>query len=503
MKKNYYELLTNRFYDSNSSGVGDYLGVALKEEYFNNLEIDELIIPSFLDNYSEIKDKKFIKHHYGSIEDLKNMIMFFHKKRKKVNMIFDFKKSDLYFKNLKNYEIISNLEDNYPLENINNTFSFFVDSEVTKIIDLKWLRSEKKDNFLKIIEIYLSLGIDGIVFKNILYTNEPNLKFDTNSHIIMNNLIEKIKYLDNKIKLYGVLDFSFFKHYQKNNFKKFKFDDFFFDFYSNYWIEKKFDNEFNKKYSVIRNWVFIRKMLLYKENYAFILNNEQYGRISSRLAENREDINLFKKMLFAIFILNNKNDYFFQGDEIGQENIHFLSQEDLGEDLFSYKKRLLEEKGINKENFFANRSKLSKNNNMTSFAWNSEKGMGFNKQEKNYFKKPIEFKSNNLTKNFKDPNSLFNWIKELLYFKKMFFEESEKIKCTKINLNFPNLSVLKYKIIFSKCEFLIFINLSKKTKKIYVNRNKFELKINSLKDKIEDKSILEISKYQVLLFQKK
>ncbi|MGZ9428989.1 alpha-amylase family glycosyl hydrolase [Mycoplasma sp. 1012] len=505
IRKNYYEILNTKFYDSTSSGVGDYKGISSKVSYFSELGIDEIIIPSILDNYEEIKDPKFIKIHYGDILDLKEMISIFKSRDIKVNMVFDFKKSDKYFENFSNYKTIYSSKNKEDLQEISKTSEFIMKKDVTKVIDLEWLRTEKKEKFKEIINFYNQLGIDGIVFKNILYINKPEINYNENSHIIINDLIENIKLINNKIKIFASLDFSFYKHNLETNIlSNFKFDELFLDYYSEYWLHKKYPNDYLTKYNWLKNILFFIKILKTNIKTSFVMNNEFYGRIASRLCacKDKEEMLAFKKMIFSVFILNNHNNYFFQGDEIGQENIIFKSEDELNEKDFSYRKRFLEYKGVTPESYFNVRSKLSAKNNNTSFAWFGNKGLGFNKNEINYFKKPENYKSNNLYDNFTNEESLWNWIIKLLKFKKLFFSDFDSSKNLKISLNFPSISILKYKINFIRTEILILINLTNKNKWSILNLEKYKLKYSSSNLKVNNKNNIKLSKYQVLIFER-
>ncbi|VEU59393.1 Oligo-1,6-glucosidase [Mesomycoplasma neurolyticum] len=483
MNEIYYKLNYWYFYDSNSSGIGDYNGILEKINYFKKLKINNLIFDSFLENYEEITNNLFIKKHFGSFEDLQKLIKKSKKIGIKISMIFDFKKINEYSKLLKNFEIINSSENQDFLNlTFKKTSSYYIEKVNDKINNFVFDSNEIKKIFFKIMNLYIELGIDKIILKNIDYLSEKMQVNKKKLFIFINNLIKNI---ENKKKLIFIGQFNFY-FFHKNSLeiirqiKKFSFDEYFLDFWSEFLINKKNNQDLLKKYSHKVMKYLIKKIIKFPKKVIFLFNNDEYAKINSRFFFSNDIKVFFNKLMAAIFILNNHNIYILQGDEIGQENINFEY-----EDYLYDKKEYLRSKDINlfpnnkKESDFITRSLLSKLNNKAIFAWNSDSSLGFNFKKILYFATPKNYKINNLETNLENRDSLFLWYKNLIDFKNLFSDSLPTYKNSKISSHFLNPKILFIKIKKINKNVIFVINLSKKETRFLFNFSNYVCKINS------------------------
>ncbi|WGI36313.1 hypothetical protein [Mesomycoplasma lagogenitalium] len=485
MKKNvrkvYYEIFPRYFYDSNSSGVGDYLGIAEKHLYFKELEIDNLVFPSILENYEELKPRSFIQKHYGSIDDFKKMVQLLKMKDIKINMIFDFDKADSYFKQFENLQTILKNDVSENELKIKDETIQMENQDVTKVIDVEWMVQSKIEKFLEIIKFYNFLKIDGIIFKNIYKVNFPKLSIDESSHLVINSLMEKIKENISDINLIAILDYKTFYQQNTEQLNLLKFDEFIFDYFSEFWLN---DQDFKieiKKYNWLKMLKFALKMQNLSKDYStFIFNNWEYGKIASRLSKKQGTLEYLQKFILGFFILFDSNFYLVQGDEIGQENI-------LNSDV--------KNKKIHPE--------ISQENNKVNFAWNSNKAMGLNEKEISYYLTPKNYLKNNLLENYKNKNSVWWWVKNLLYFKKMYFTNYSISKKIIFSMYFyPDVFKIKLNNFESHMIYLNFSNKNKKFLHNIVGKN-FVVKYDSYNsENINNTKIKELKPFQIIILEK-
>ncbi|MBN3534633.1 alpha-amylase family glycosyl hydrolase [Mycoplasma procyoni] len=507
IKKIYYEAYPRYFFDYNSSGFGDYDGIVYKKDYFQFLGVDSIIVPSLLENYEKIEKKELIDYKYGSIASFKNMIKVFKKDNIKVSVVFDFNIFDKYLEWFQNYTKIINDDIEFE-QSMQDTQSFFIEKNITDVIDLPWLKTQKIEEFMKIVEFYIDLGVESFCFKNFLELNKTKenktnvYNIDENSATVTNDLVNKIKSLKKDTEIYGVFGFDFYDKKHFKYIKNFRFDDFILDFISPYWLTKKQNETFLKKYNHFLLLPLINKITKTNSGFSFILNNNYLGKLASRLAENSEQNNELQKVLLTILMLNNHNSYITQGDEIAQENIKFHKPEELNDPLFNVIKRDFEYKGLTVEDFFKNKSALSYLNNNAPLMWD-EKG-NFNKTKtpsKLVAKKPNNYQKNNITSHYEDPNSVFNWLLYILKFKKMSLEQDDSKKL-KLKPLYSLFGLIKIDINLSSSKYVLLINATPKYRKIPLNKKKYSLQRDSLDAKNENFDLDSLKPFQILILKK-
>ncbi|WP_033161039.1 alpha-amylase family glycosyl hydrolase [[Mycoplasma] collis] len=502
----YYKLNYWYFYDSNSSNSGDYKGVFLKLNYFKKMQINNLIFDSFLHNYEKLDFNSSINKKYGSINDLINLIKSFNDENIEVAMIYDFKISYKYFEWLNNFNLIND-EQNilFLINNENNLNNKFIQK-----VNLN--KKNENDNinefetiFLKILKIYKKIGINKIILKNVDFLFN-SLNFEKNKFIFfLNNLINKMK-IDSNINFIFEFNNNFFK---KNNktflkvIKDFETEKYFLNFFTSYLF-----NDNKNIFNIIKfNKLKFKKIIKYIFNFptktTFIFNNNELGKLSSRLKISNKNVEAFNKMIAAISILNKNNTYILQGDEIGQEN-KFFTYEDFINDK---KKYLRNNKAIilkeNDTSFFRLWAKHSNENNNTIFAWNSSPSLGFNNKNFNIPKKPKNYKVNNLEYNLSNKFSIYNWYLQLLNFKNELIKHNAFKKNSKINFIFLNKKILKINLKTKNKDFIYLINLSQKNEKYKFNFNKYVCKLNSHNWTISIKEFETLKPFQFLVLEKK
>ena len=85
----FYEIYPQSFYDSNSDGIGDLLGITLKLDYIRDLGCNAIWInpiydSPFMDAGYDVRDYKKIAPRYGTMEDLEHLLEQAHKRDMKI-----------------------------------------------------------------------------------------------------------------------------------------------------------------------------------------------------------------------------------------------------------------------------------------------------------------------------------------------------------------------------------------------------------------------------------
>lgn len=85
----FYEVYPQSFYDSNSDGIGDLLGITLKLDYINSLGCNAIWInpiydSPFMDAGYDVRDYKKIAPRYGTMSDLEHLLDEAHKRHMKI-----------------------------------------------------------------------------------------------------------------------------------------------------------------------------------------------------------------------------------------------------------------------------------------------------------------------------------------------------------------------------------------------------------------------------------
>ena len=145
--------------------------------------------------------------------------------------------------------------------------------------------------------------------------------------------------------------------------------------------------------------------------------NHDQPRIVSRWGNDKEYRIESAKMFATLLHFMKGTPYIYQGEELGMTNAYFNNIEDYRdiETINLYNERL--KLGYDKDEIIKSLKVKSRDNSRTPMQWNKEKNAGFTtgdpwiKVNKNYEKINAEIQTN-------DPNSIFNYYKKLVNFRK-------------------------------------------------------------------------------------
>lgn len=438
-KKFLYEIDPLFFCDQNNDGFGDFEGFLNKIDYFKYLNVDGVIIPDIF-NQEEIilKNSEIsIFDKYGNIKHLKKIINYF-----KENKIEFFVEIDI------------NNFHNSSLTKIKPEDIKKIDIEKFIIVNKKNKNNYEDEAFKTIIDFWTKIGVYNFVFKN------DNKNF-INSVSYFKNFYNVTKNINSESNV-GFRFFFLNKQINKKIFnenKKEKFFDFIIDSsFSLLGTKKNYEFDIMKKFKIKDLYRKIKNINFNSfENYFISFNNNQIGRINARWLKEFNFINESNKTLIMLqnFLPFSNINYY--GDELGWLNIKIKSVEEYHDYDFYNKKRFLENK-FNNFQYEKDQKFLSRINSQNFFGWNNEKNYGFS-NKKNLSKNfPLNIQKYNLSKQFDDENSIFN-----------FYKNSIDLIKNKLNLNEISNFKIKYKNKFIKfllkqneVKILCLINLNNK-----------------------------------------
>lgn len=339
----YYDLDPSTFYDSNSSGCGDYNGILIKKQYFNKLGVENIIFPNPLFFYKSnfIEEIAFNESKHGNYNDFCTMVKSLSedgiKSLVRINYE-DFEEMKLWHNNLNtssdiNQEIIKAKSFN----EIDKTESYYISSKEmsTSTVKLESLYEE----LTQILDSFLNIGVLGFIFEN---TNELiNTKGSREKLEMMKMIYQHVKKNSPNSKIFYSIE------YNDRNFYKSKTN----LIMDNYIVEKSVDNVSIQK---------LIKATLFDENIVnvtkingkrLILNELNYKYLNNQVSSS----------LIALGLMSMKKYLINMGDEIGLN-------------VFAKRERPFSVKSFMKNLF-------TKTDDKICFYWDDSMNAGFSKSD--------------------------------------------------------------------------------------------------------------------------
>ena len=456
-----YQIWTRSFCDSNGDGIGDLPGVYSKLDYIKSLGVDGIwfspIYPSPNADYGyDISDYKNINPEFGTLEDFKKILDGAHERGMRVfmdlvvNHTSDqhewFKESckskdnpyhDYYIwrkgkgKNPPNnwlsvfeggaWEYNENLDEYY--------LHVFAKGQPDLNMDNPKVREEVKS----IMRFWLDMGVDGfredvITFISKAeglpngiplpvatgvehYRHGPHLEeylaefrkvtdeYDcfTIGEGPMTTVNDAVKFCsDGKGKLLDMLI----------SFDHMNADCLFVD-----WVKAPFN--LTKLKSTFTKWQ--NKMYGCGWNSLYIENHD-HARIIDRYGDLRYRVES-GKMLAAMYILQCGTPFIYQGQEIGMTNIKVDKVDDYKDVMTFNNWRLFKKLGFSEKRYLKLASEVSRENARTPVQWNKSKNAGFTTGTP-WFNINDNYKEINVEDAENDPDSLLNFYRKLINFRK-------------------------------------------------------------------------------------
>ena len=202
--RNYYEIFVYSFYDTNGDGIGDLNGVTKKLDYIKDMGFNGIwlmpIMPSTTYHKYDVVDYYNIDEEYGTLEDFKNLLKEAHDRD--IRVIIDFVMNHSSKQNPWFQEACSYLRDLGEGEDVDIAACPYVDyyhfskenqSGYRKVAGADWyyegqfddimpdlnLESQAvRDEFEKIADFWIDLGVDGFRMDAAMHFDEENLNLN-------------------------------------------------------------------------------------------------------------------------------------------------------------------------------------------------------------------------------------------------------------------------------------------------------------------------------------
>lgn len=202
--RNYYEIFVYSFYDTDGDGIGDLNGVTEKLDYIKDMGFNGIwlmpIMPSTTYHKYDVVDYYNIDEEYGTLEDFKNLLKEAHDRD--IRVIIDFvmnhsskqnpwfQEACTYLRSLGEGEepdlTVCPYVDYYHFSRENQSgyrkvagSDWYYEGQFDDIMpDLNLESQEVRDEFEKIADFWIDLGVDGFRMDAAMHYDEKNLSLN-------------------------------------------------------------------------------------------------------------------------------------------------------------------------------------------------------------------------------------------------------------------------------------------------------------------------------------
>jgi len=454
-----YQIYLKSFKDSNQDGIGDLRGIIEKLDYLEVLGVDYLWITPFFvspqnDNGYDIADYLNIDPRFGTMEDLDELIAETDKRGMglMLDMVFnhtsthhawfqralagDSEYMDYYiFKDGRSDRLPTNWESKFggpAWKYAGHLKKWYLHLFHVEQADLNWDNPKVREELKKIIRFWKEKGVRGFRFDVVNLISKPEVfaddncgdgrRFYTDGHRVHEYLKELVRdtgieemitvgemsstTVENCIRYSNPeeqeLSMCFNFHHLKVDYRN-----------GDKWELMKPDLMALKK-------LYIKWQIEMQEhngwNALFLCNHDQ-PRAISRFGNDGEYWKESAKMLAVSIFLQRGTPYIYQGEELGMTNAYFSDIEQYRDvESRNYYKILLE-KGKSKAEAIQTLAARSRDNGRTPMQWNEEMFAGFSKHMP-WIPVPDNYQKINAMEEEKDPDSILNFYKQLIQFRK-------------------------------------------------------------------------------------
>lgn len=461
-----YQIWPRSFRDTNGDGIGDLGGVLEKLDYIKSLNVDAIwfspLYPSPNKDYGyDIADYKDIKSEYGDLELFKKVLDGAHERGMKVfmDLVVNHTSTEHYWfqESLKGPD--NPYHDYYfwrkgkgkdgkqPPNNWRSQFEggaweyneqlgeFYLHVFTKGQADLNMDNPKVREEVKSIMRFWLDMGVDGFREDVINYISKREglpdgfppipiacgMEHYTNGPHLYEYLAEfRHDVLDHydcftvgegpMIKPDTILNFVTEGDGQVLN-TMFSFDHMEADCFLTDWIKRPFSlKKLKKCYS---DWV---ERLDGKGWNTLYLENHDHPRVINRYGSLKYRVES-AKMLAAMCYLRPGTPFIYQGQEIGMTNVTLDSIDEFKDMITFNNQKLFKLVGIKGDKFLKVANNASRENARTPVQWDSSKYAGFSTVEP-WFKLNPNYTEINVEDAEKDPNSILNFYRALLKFRK-------------------------------------------------------------------------------------
>lgn len=453
-----YQIYPRSFKDSDGDGVGDLKGIISKLDYIQSLGIDVVWLnPVYTspndDNGYDISDYRNIMKDFGTMDDFDNLLKAMH--ARKIKLVMDlvvnhssdehdwFKQSKSsrtspfrnYYhwwdaergKPAPRYSLFDVNHDAWKYDSLTNAYYLHYFSR--KQPDLNWENPKLRSEVLDIMKFWADKGIDGFRLDAFQFAAKDTT-FPSFSQGYENNFV--------KYYAMGPHLHDYLKEMNQEVFSKYNvmsvaegagntFED-----AHNLVDEDR--HELNMAYpfegvdignpqgysllkfkEVLTRWdsAFAKKGWL-----SVFLSNHDQARLVNRFGNAAPAFRELSSKMLATFIMTMRGTpYYYNGDELGMDNIGFDKIEDY-RDMSAHNEYEYVKKNNGDLNKFIENIKLnSRDNGRTPFQWNSTINAGFTSGTP-WIKVNPGYKTINAAVQEKDPNSVLNYFRKMVKLRK-------------------------------------------------------------------------------------
>jgi len=457
-----YQIWPRSFKDSNGDGIGDLGGVIEKLDYIKNLNVDAIwfspLYPSPNADYGyDIADYKNISPEYGTLEQFKTLVEEAHKRDLKIimDLVVNHTSDECeWFKESKKghdnpYHDYYFWRKGKGKKRPNNWISLFegkawkynedLDEYYLHVFsegqpDLNWDNPKVREEVKSILRFWLDLGVDGFREDVITYISKakglPNgfpipaacgMEHYSNGPHLHEYLMEMRKDVLDKYDCFVVGEAPMMTPGKAKKFitegenqtldMMFHFQHMEADCLFTDWVHMPFNLRKLKK--VYSNW----QKKLYKTAWnALYIENHDHPRIINRYGSLKYRVES-GKMLAAMYILQSGTPFIYQGQEIGMTNITLDSFDQFKDVLTFNNYRMFKGLGLSDEKILKITNRATRENSRTPVQWKNEENGGFTTGTP-WFNVNPNYTEINVEDADKDPNSILNFYRKLLKFRK-------------------------------------------------------------------------------------
>ena len=458
-----YQIYPRSFNDTSGDGIGDISGIIDKLDYIKSLGVDVVwLCPIYEspndDNGYDISDYYNIMTEFGTMADFDRMLA--EMKKRDLKLLMDlvanhtsdehpwFVESRSSKDNPKrDYYIWRQGKNGDPPNNWQSYFSgnawthdpttdeYYLHLFTKKQPDLNWDNKKVRQEIYDIMRFWLDKGINGFrmdvisVISKRNYNDTPYKDFwETVNKVYANGprVHEFLKEMyENVLSHYNVMSVGEGSGIDIENAIKYVGEErkelnmvFHFDIMTmDHGPEGKFDYreyDFVQFKKIYRKW---DERLKNNGWNSIFLGNHDFPRMISRFGNDEEYWVESAKALAMLLMTMRGTPYIYQGDEIGMTNVAFPSITDYRdvETLNAY--RVIEKENSNIEKMLKAIHVQGRDNARTPVHWNNEPMAGFTSGEPWINVNP-NYKKINVAKQEKDPDSILNFYREMVAFRK-------------------------------------------------------------------------------------
>ena len=455
-----YQIYPKSFQDSNGDGLGDLRGVIQRLDYLQSLGVDYLWLTPFFpspqhDNGYDVADYCAVDPRFGTMADFDELVKIAGEKGMKImlDMVLCHTSADHeWFQKAINgdehYQRYYILRDGRgpgePPTNWQCAFGgsawewqpqigkWYLHLHDVSQPDLDWTNPEVRKELANVVKFWRDKGVMGFRFDVINLISKPEIFEDDTTGLgrrLFADGPHVHEYLQELVKNAGIdgmitvgemastdlancirysnpdnheLSMSFSFHHLKVDYKN-----------GDKWALMPPDIKALK--TIFEEW----QVGMQNGNgwNAVFYNNHDQPRIVSRFGDDQNYLKESAKMLAASIHLMRGTPYIYQGEELGMTNAKYTSIEQYRDvESLNYYKILLEQ-GKSKDEALKIIGERSRDNSRTPMQWSAEKFAGFSTVE-SWISSPDNYKSINVEAEKNDDNSVLNFYKLLVKFRK-------------------------------------------------------------------------------------